>query len=68
MAGEKVGGFTLKKGGTVNLVWRMGAGVTDVCTTIIVDNNGNRRWDCGVDEMNFECPPSVKYMWDFIVE
>lgn len=57
-----------KTGGTVNLTWRMGAGATDICTTIIVDNNKNRRWDCGVDEMNFECPPSVKYMWDFIVE
>lgn len=68
VAGEKVDGFTLKNGGTVNLTWRMGAGATDICTTIIVDNNKNRRWDCGVDEMNFECPPSVKYMWDFIVE
>lgn len=67
-ANEKLGGFTIEKGATVTLSWRMGGGSTEVCTTLITDNNHNRRWDCGVDEMDFICPPSVTVMWDFVVE
>ena len=67
-AGEKLGGFTIEKGATVTLSWRMGGGTTDVCTTLITDVNHNRRWDCGVDTMDFDCPPTVTVMWDFVVE
>lgn len=64
--GEKVAGFTLPSGGTVTLTWRLGAGATEVCTNNLLDLNKNRKWDCGTDDIQINCPPSVKYMWDFV--
>ncbi len=65
--GEKLRGFTIESGKTVNLTWRLGAGATETCTTSLLDLNKNRRWDCGIDNIAITCPPSVKYMWDFVV-
>jgi len=66
--GEKIGGFTIEAGKTAVVSWRLGAGVTTPCTTYLIDENDNLEWDCGVDRMEFDCPPEVKYMWDFVVE
>ena len=66
--GEKLGGFTIEDGKTAFVTWRLGAGATEPCTTLLIDENDNHQWDCGTDRMNFECPPSNKYMWDFVVE
>jgi len=65
--GEKIAGFNIQGGKTAVLSWRLGAGATEPCTTLLIDNNGNRVWDCGIDEMEFECPPENIYMWDFVV-
>jgi hypothetical protein len=66
--GEKIGGFTIEPDKTAVVSWRLGAGVTTPCTTYLIDENANLEWDCGVDSMEFDCPPEVKYMWDFVVE
>jgi hypothetical protein len=66
--GEKIGGFTIEAGKTAVVSWRLGAGVTTPCTTYLIDENDNLEWDCGVDRMEFDCPPEAKYMWDFVVE
>lgn len=66
--GEKVAPVVVKGGKIAVVTWRMGAGATVPCTTYIIDNNDNRQWDCGTDVMDFECPPEVKYMWDFVFE
>lgn len=66
--GEKLGGFNIEAGKTAVLSWRLGAGATEPCTTFLIDENSNLQWDCGVDRMDFECPPEVEYMWDFVVE
>jgi hypothetical protein len=66
--GEKIGGFTIESGKTAVVSWRLGAGVTTPCTTFLIDENDNLEWDCGVDRMEFDCPPEVEYMWDFVVE
>lgn len=66
--GEKVGGFTIEAGKTAVVSWRLGAGVTTPCTTYLIDENDNLEWDCGVDRMEFDCPPEAKYMWDFVVQ
>jgi len=67
-SGEKVGGFTVQSGKKAMITWRLGAGVTETCTNYLIDKNGNREWDCGVDDIKIECPPSVQYMWDFLVD
>lgn len=66
--GEKISGFTIEAGKTAVVSWRLGAGVETPCTTYLIDENDNLEWDCGVDRMEFDCPPEVKYMWDFVVE
>ncbi|HPF65924.1 MAG: hypothetical protein M9926_16595 [Lentimicrobium sp.] len=66
--GEKLGGFTIEEGRVANVTWRLGAGVTEPCTTYLIDENNNLQWDCGVDRMEFECPPDAEYMWDFVIE
>ncbi len=66
--GEKISGFTIEPDKTAVVSWRLGAGVTTPCTTYLIDENDNLEWDCGVDRMEFDCPPEVKYMWDFVVE
>lgn len=66
--GEKLGGFTIEEGKKAIVSWRLGAGVTATCVTYLIDENGNLEWDCGIDRMDFDCPPEVKYMWDFVVE
>ncbi len=66
--GEKLGGFTIEAGKTAIVSWRLGAGATQPCITYLIDENNNLEWDCGVDRMEFECPPEVEYMWDFVVE
>jgi len=65
--GEKLGGFSIEAGKTAIVSWRLGAGVTQPCTTYLIDQNSNRQWDCGVDRMDFVCPPEALYMWDFVV-
>lgn len=65
--GEKLRGFTVESGKTVTLSWRLGAGSTESCTNALLDLNKNRRWDCGTDDITITCPPSVEYMWDFVV-
>jgi len=66
--GEKIGGFVIEEGKTAIVSWRLGAGVSQPCTTYLLDVNKNREWDCGTDLMEFECPPEAQYMWDFVVE
>lgn len=68
LEGEKLTGFTIEPNKTAIVSWRLGAGATEPCTTYLHDKNGNRKWDCGIDEMSFDCPPEVKYMWDFVVD
>lgn len=67
-AGEKVNGFKIESGKKAKISWRLGAGSTDPCINFLLDLNGNRIWDCGVDDLYDECPPSMEYMWDFVVE
>lgn len=66
--GEKLGGFNIDSDNTTILTWRLGAGATTPCLTLLIDQNSNLIWDCGIDRMEFECPPENKYMWDFMVE
>ena len=66
--GERLGGFTIEADETVFLSWRLGAGVTEPCINYLIDANGNREWDCGIDYIEDECPPEMQYMWDFVVE
>lgn len=66
--GEKVGGFTVEPGKKSILTWRLGAGATETCTNYLIDKNGNREWDCGIDDVKIVCPPSIEYMWDFVVD
>lgn len=66
--GEKVAGFVIEPNKTAIITWRLGAGATEPCTTYLIDENGNREWDCGIDRMHFVCPPGVEYMWDFVVD
>ena len=66
--GEKLGGFNIEEGKIAVVSWRFGAGATQPCITYLIDENDNLEWDCGVDRMDFWCPPEVEYMWDFIVE
>lgn len=66
---EKVGGFTLEEGKKANLYWRLGAGATEKCRFFLIDKNGNRQWDCGIDKLDVEVPENfVEAMWDFVVE
>ncbi|MCF8226042.1 MAG: hypothetical protein K9J30_09195 [Bacteroidales bacterium] len=66
--GEKIGGFTIEADKTAIVTWRLGAGVTTPCITYLIDENDNLVWDCGIDRMEFECPPEMEYMWDFVVD
>lgn len=66
--GEKVDGFKIEEGKKSKISWRLGAGATEPCINYLLDLNGNRTWDCGIDDMYIECPPSAKYMFDFVVE
>lgn len=68
--GEKVGGFTIEEGKTTLVQWRFGAGYEgEPCINRIIDNNNNRKWDCGIDEIQIDCPdPGPELMWDFVVE
>ncbi len=67
-AGEKVAGFTIEPGKTALVSWRLGAGVTEPCINYLIDVNGNREWDCGIDYLEEECPPQMQYMWDFVID
>ena len=67
-AGEKIGGFTIEEGKTAVVSWRLFAGVTEPCINYLYDLNGNLEWDCGIDDLEEECPPEMEYMWDFLVE
>ena len=66
--GEKIGGFNIKAAKTAIVTWRLFAGATTPCITYLIDANNNLEWDCGIDHMEFECPPEVEYMWDFVVQ
>lgn len=66
--GEKIDGFSIEAGKTALVGWRLGAGVTTPCTTYLIDENENLTWDCGIDRMDFVCPPDAIYMWDFVIE
>ncbi|MDD3281235.1 MAG: hypothetical protein PHC83_06665 [Bacteroidales bacterium] len=66
--GEKVNGFKIESGKKTKISWRLGAGVTEPCINYLLDLNGNRIWDCGIDDLYDECPPNMQYMWDFVVE
>jgi hypothetical protein len=66
--GERIGGFTIEAGRISRVSWRMGAGVTEPCLNLLIDENGNRMWDCGTDRIEFVCPPELEYMWDFVIE
>ncbi len=67
-AGERLGGFTIEAGRTASVSWRLGAGSTQPCINYLIDENGNLAWDCGIDRIEFECPPDFEYMWDFVVD
>lgn len=43
-------------------------GADTPCTTYLIDKNFNRKWDCGTDRMDFDCPSDLETMWDFVVE
>lgn len=66
--GEKVGGFTIEEGKTAIVSWRLGGGVTEPCINYLFDLNGNLEWDCGIDDLEDECPPEMENMFDFFVE
>ncbi|MFC2080449.1 hypothetical protein ACFLRQ_03135, partial [Bacteroidota bacterium] len=66
--GEKIGGFVIEEAKTAIVSWRLWAGATEPCITYLIDENDNLIWDCGTDRMDFECPPDIEYMWDFVVE
>lgn len=66
-AGEKIAGFTIESGETAVVQWRLGAGSTEPCINYLIDENGNREWNCGVDYIEVECPESAEYMFDFVV-
>jgi len=66
--GETIGGFSIETGKTAIVSWRLGAGVTEPCINYLFDLNGNREWDCGIDDLEDECPPEMEDMWDFVVE
>ncbi|MGF7140541.1 hypothetical protein [Roseimarinus sediminis] len=65
--GEKLSGFTIEEEKTAIVTWRLGAGETSPCTNYLYDVNKNGQWDCGIDQMDIECPPTAQYMWDFVV-
>lgn len=65
---EKIAGFTIQPNRKAIVSWRLGAGKTEPCITYLIDENGNRKWDCGIDRMDFKCPPDVDSMFDFLVE
>lgn len=69
-AGEKIGGFSIEAGKTAIVNWRLGAGYTGTSYTLLIDENDNREWDCGIDRMEFMNVPEEEYMymWDFVVE
>jgi len=67
-SGEKIGGFTIEPDKAAIVTWRLFAGITTPCITYLIDENSNLAWDCGIDRMDEECPPEMKYMWDFVVE
>jgi len=67
-SGEKIGGFNIEADKTAIVTWRLGAGATTPCITYLIDENSNLQWDCGIDRMEFDCPPEVEYMWDFVVD
>ncbi len=70
--GEKVGGFEIKEGKITTVYMKLnGAGGDGIapCTFDWLDVNSNGVWDCGVDQLeNFDCPPEVQTMFDFIIE
>ncbi|MDO9154347.1 MAG: hypothetical protein Q7U47_11725 [Paludibacter sp.] len=70
--GEKVGGFEIKEGKLTILFMKLnGAGGDGVapCTFEWMDINSNGVWNCGIDQLdNFNCPPEVQTMFDFIVK
>ncbi len=66
--GEKLGGFNIDSDKKAIITWRLGAGATTPCTTLLIDKNNNLEWDCGIDDMDFICPPENILMWDFLVE
>jgi hypothetical protein len=68
--GEKLGGFSIEADKTATVSWRLGAGYTGICYTYLIDENHSLEWDCGIDNMEFECVPEEEgmCMWDFVVE
>jgi len=66
--GEKIAGFKIENGKKAIVSLVLGAGATESCTNYLIDKNGNREFDCGIDEVKTVCPPSVQYMFGFSVE
>ena len=70
--GEKLGGFNINQGGITKLYMKMngyGGDGIDPCTSVWIDTNNNGVWDCGIDRLDdFQCPPEITTMADFIVE
>lgn len=66
--GEKVAGFKVEQGKKAIVSLVLGAGATESCTNYLIDINENRVFDCGIDDIKIECPPSVVYMFGFEVE
>lgn len=63
--GEKAGGFTVEEGKTAIVSWRW---LMYGCTFHILDLNNNQVFDCGVDDIDMECPPEMgDEMFDFVV-
>ncbi|MDD3432130.1 MAG: hypothetical protein PHF38_08920 [Bacteroidales bacterium] len=66
--GEKISGLSILENKKAIVSWRLGAGASAPCINYLIDENGNRQWDCGVDRVEDECPADMEYMWDFVVE
>ena len=64
-SGEKVGGFTVEPGKTAVVSWRW---LMYGCKLFLIDKNANLAFDCGVDDIEDECPPELENMFDFVVE
>ncbi len=66
--GERISGLNILENKKAVISWRLGAGAGSHCINYLIDMNGNRQWDCGVDKVEDECPEDMEYMWDFVVE
>lgn len=64
-AGEKVGGFTIEAGKTAIVNWRW---LMNGCIFNLLDLNQNLVFDCGIDDIDMQCPPEMIHMFDFVIE